>query len=604
MNLNYKNLGSQIRTSIVLVLLIFPLINFGQQETKRHYVKLNKMMAANSSISQNTPQKITETIGEKDATWLRLFFEDVKLGKNTTVTITSKLDGESQTLDSETIKEWNNSSAYFNGDEIVVTLNVAPSEYQSRLKIKAFSAGEIDLQSNRAICGPTDNRVRSNDKAIGRILPNGCSGFIIRNGRLVTAGHCVTNSSQIIEFNVPLSNQNGSINHPPVRDQYPITSKVTNYNSQNPGIGTTDWAVMRAGINSQTRLTPIQAQGKSFNPTRNNPGNILRVTGYGIDSGRDNQIQQTHAGPKVNISFAQITYKVDMDKGASGSPIIDTSTGLVVGVNTHGRCNMPQKSNSGQRVVIPAFWNAMGLDDDNPSGKIVRFVKRNASNFALDGNNGGGNGQNVYLWGNNDGNVNQQWEEINVGNGFVAYVKRGTPFALDGGNGGANGQNVYLWLFNRNNQNQHFRKVDVGGGHFRLEKRNAPAFSLDGGNGGRNGQNVYLWKSSNTNWNQHFRIETVRATTETKEIGNSPVNTLDISLYPNPVKEAFSIKIGETVNSATATIFNILGQKQSTFLLKKGVNIHYKNELGLKSGMYIIKIQTNEETITKKIVVE
>jgi len=607
MNSNYKkkNLGLQIRSIMMPALLLFPIINFGQQETKRHYVALNKTMKANSSVTRNTMQQITETIGEKDATWLRLFFKDVELGKNSTVTITSKLDGESQTLDNERIKEWNNSSAYFNGNEITVTLNVAPME-NSSLKISEFSAGEVDSERNTQ-CGDTDDRVRSNDKRVGRIVPVGCSTYILRNGRLVTSGHCViTNLAEIIEFNVPISNANGSLNHPPVRDQYPITSTFTKFVRNQFD---TDWAVIRAGRNTQTRLTPIQGQGRSFNVTRNRPGNNIRVTGFGTDLGKDNHVQQTHAGPLTSANNDRVSYRVDVTQGTSGGPIIDTATGNVVGVNSYGACKLAGfNANFGPRNTTAGFWAAMGFGNSNgnntPTGPIVRFVKRNASNFAIDGNNGGGNEQNVYLWGNNSSNPNQQWIEVSI-DGYFAYVKKDTQFALDGGNGGGDGQNVYLWKFDRTNENQHFRKVNVGAGHFRLEKRNAPGFSLDGGNGGRDGQNVYLWSSSNTNENQHFRIETVRASAaQATSVDNSGTEPLDVSVYPNPIKDTFSIKIGETVENATATIFNILGQKKSSFNLKKGINTHNKNDLGLKSGMYLIKIQTNKETTTKKIVVE
>ena len=140
----------------------------------------------------------------------------------------------------------------------------------------------------------------------------------------------------------------------------------------------------------------------------------------------------------------------------------------------------------------------------NSDGRLVQMIKRNASGFAVDGRTGGANEQNIHLWNNNENNVNQQWIEIDRGNGFYSYRKQNTDFCIDGDNGGAVAQNVYLFECGDNNRNQHWRKVDVGGGNFRLEKRNSPEFSLDGGRRGARAQNVYLWSSNNRNQNQHW----------------------------------------------------------------------------------------------------
>ncbi len=136
-----------------------------------------------------------------------------------------------------------------------------------------------------------------------------------------------------------------------------------------------------------------------------------------------------------------------------------------------------------------------------PTSAYVSMRKSNSMSFAIDGNWGGENAQNVYLWSFSSDNINQHWEEISRGGDYYSYKKRGTNYCLDGNHGGADGQNVYLWECMTNNQNQHWRKVNVNG-RYRLEKRNASGFSLDGNHGGDNGQNLYLWSSSNTNANQ------------------------------------------------------------------------------------------------------
>ena len=140
---------------------------------------------------------------------------------------------------------------------------------------------------------------------------------------------------------------------------------------------------------------------------------------------------------------------------------------------------------------------------------VVHIKKRNAQNYAIDGNRGGANGQSVYLWNQNPNNANQQWIEINRGSGYYSYQKRGTDHCLDGGRGGANRQDVYLWECSDNNQNQHWQKVSTDTGFYQLRKRNASGFAINGGSNGADGQNVNLYNSSSTSSNLQWSIETV-----------------------------------------------------------------------------------------------
>ncbi|GAA4272402.1 trypsin-like peptidase domain-containing protein [Aquimarina gracilis] len=341
-----------------MAFLLFPLLNQAQtKELKRHYTKYNKSIMSPSNQAKSSQQVVTETVSEKGATWLRLFFENVNLGKNSTLTITSDLDGATQTLTSETIKKWSNSSAYFNGDKVTVKLTVASGESAIGVHIRELGVGELD-PTIKSQCGSNDDRVDSTDDAIGRIVPIGCTGWIITNGKLVTAGHCGGSRAQIVEFNVPKSNPDRTINHPGPEDQYPIGSFVTQYVSGRPE---TDWAVFEAGANTQTGLTPIQAQGKSFNVVQSSPGSNITITGFGTDTGIDNQTQQTHTGPLSSVDNTFVRYRTDTTGGNSGSPIIDTATGNAVGVHAYGGCSGSGGSNFGERATIPAFWDAMGL---------------------------------------------------------------------------------------------------------------------------------------------------------------------------------------------------------------------------------------------------
>ncbi len=363
-NFSLKNFLSSTCTQVcVLFMVLLPLLNFAQAELPRRYIQYDLDMKSDTNYSKNSSQTITETISQKDAIWLRLFFKDVNLGSHSTLTITSALDGHTQTLNASTIRDWNNSTAYFNGDKVIVKLYIAPDDQAVGVNIKEIGVGELGVAS-KTQCGSADDRIDANDAAIGRIVPIGCTGWIITNGRLVTAGHCVSSRAQVLEFNVPKSNPDRTIVHPGPEDQYPIqlgdfVSPYPNSPSQ-----ANDWAVFTVGANTQTGQTPIQAQAKSYTVTQNAPGNTIRITGFGTDTGIDNQTQQTHTGPLSSVNNTFIRYRADTTGGNSGGPIIDEATGNAVGVHAYGGCTTTGGSNSGERVTIPAFWDAMGLDGD------------------------------------------------------------------------------------------------------------------------------------------------------------------------------------------------------------------------------------------------
>ena len=175
--------------------------------------------------------------------------------------------------------------------------------------------------------------------------------------------------------------------------------------------------------------------------------------------------------------------------------------------------------------------------NSNSGNAIVHIRKRNATNFALDGGNGGAANQNVKLWQADPENVNQQWIEIDRGNGYYSYQKVNTNYCIDGGTGGAKGQNVKLWSCANNNLNQQWRKVKISGNIYRLEKRNAAAYSIDGNNGGANNQLAYLWENREGNQNQHWIFETVGSGTGAKE--SEVLNQL--VMHPNPVRDILTV---------------------------------------------------------------
>lgn len=157
---------------------------------------------------------------------------------------------------------------------------------------------------------------------------------------------------------------------------------------------------------------------------------------------------------------------------------------------------------NGYDIVDPAASPVEGGGSD-----AVHMVKRNANGFAIDGGQGAANFQDVHLSSEDENDADQQWVEIDRGNGYYSYKKDGTNHCIDGNHGGANRQAVYLYTCSDDNQNQQWLKVATADGSYRLQKRNSPAFSIDGNNGGEDGQSLYLWESDSNNQNQQWLID-------------------------------------------------------------------------------------------------
>jgi len=309
-----------------------------------------------------------------DAVWLRLTFSQVILGVDpltgaeALLRITSALDGASQTHTSATLAQWNQTSAYFNGDTVTVELIVGPNATPSQVVIDAVLAGPAQGGGIESQCGPTDDRVPSDDDRAARILPIGCTGWLIDDAAncFLTAGHCA-GGMDVCQFNVPLSSAGGALQHPGPEDQYSVDA--TSIQSVAGGIGN-DWGYYGCFANTETGLTAGEAQGVTHVLAAAAPpvaGQKIRITGYGVDSTPSewNQIQQTHAGPYALLNGNQIGYQTDTEGGNSGSATVDVTTGLAIGIHTDGGC--ASGFNSGTAIHNAGLQNALA----NPQGRCL-----------------------------------------------------------------------------------------------------------------------------------------------------------------------------------------------------------------------------------------
>jgi Trypsin-like peptidase domain len=324
------------------------------------------------------------------AAWLRLAFGEVVLSgdpaaNGAVVRITSELDGAVQTLNAESLAQWRNTSAYFNGEAVRVELVSYPATGDSRVVISGATAGD-PVFAGRSLCG-NDDRVPSSEPGNARLLPDGCTGFLIndRNHTFLSAGHCGVGAATVAQFNVPLSQSNGTIVNPPPQHQYIVDAASVQFTDG--GVGN-DWTYFGCFPNSNTGLTPYQAQGQYYTlaPHPVVPaGQNLRITGYGIVTAPMpptlSQTQQTAVGPYTGWGGTILYYTVDTTGGNSGSPVVNLPTGQVFGIHTNAGCTDSGGANQGTAIDCPGLVGALA----NPRG------------VCASGSGGGGGGANLFI---------------------------------------------------------------------------------------------------------------------------------------------------------------------------------------------------------------
>ncbi len=341
----------------ILICMIIPSQLLAQmQEIPLHRDKYK--LSSGSYIGDQSGDKLvfSAVIQRPGSPWLSIHFSTFNLGQHSYMIITSLYDGKLQKHNQTTLNQWYNNSAFFNGDAVKIELYAAQGDQNIFFNVDELVVGDW-FSPGESICGPTDDRIPSSDPATGRIVNIGCTGWIIPDGDIVTAGHCLdATSANILEFNVPLSTPGGTIQHPGPEDQYSIDQSSRIF--VNGGIGN-DYGVCKVFPNSVTGLMPKEAQQAYFTLVQDLTVDPIRITGYGVDDGTANQTQQTHFGPNAGSSGTTMRYVVDTQGGNSGSPVIDENTHFAVGVHTHGGCTSTGGNNNGTSLFHTGFWEAV-----------------------------------------------------------------------------------------------------------------------------------------------------------------------------------------------------------------------------------------------------
>jgi len=305
----------------------------------------------------------TTVVSVPGAEWVRLAFGDCTLAGDpgadgALIRLTSAHDGHSQLLNAESLQWWNNTSAYFNGSEVLVEVLSRKGAGESRITITSATGGlpPQTTYADRTICGTTDDRQLSNLPGNARLMTVGCTAWMINdvNHQFLTAGHCGVTTTSVVQFNVPLSTSTGTIQNPPPQDQFPVD--FTSNQGLGGGVGN-DWRYFGALPNSGTGITAFQHQNGFYTLANVAPpvaGQTIRITGYGTVASPVSQtwrqVQKTHVGNYFSLTGTTVRYTTDTTGGNSGSPVLNVNTGEAIGIHTHGGCSSTGGSNSGTAV--------------------------------------------------------------------------------------------------------------------------------------------------------------------------------------------------------------------------------------------------------------
>jgi hypothetical protein len=311
-----------------------------------------------SGVHEGGPGVVwSQVIATPNAAWSRLHFGDCTLGPGSFIRVSSMRDGEVMRLDSAMLEQWRNTTAYFNGDALVLELIAAPGTTANRITLMGVEVEIVgaDIATDPPACGicqGSDNRVASTQPGVARTMPGGCTAVVYNPyGCIMTAGHCGGGGLQVIQFNVPATTANCTLVHPPVEDQFPVAGGTGVFENGNPA---RDYNVSRTGSNSAGQ-TVYQKYG-FYLPIATSIPTLFQsvdVFGYGTDTRCTvSQTLRRSPGSISGTPSADTLYlSNDVTGGNSGSPVV--RNGRIVGIANYCSENCPP--NYAARIDIPLF---------------------------------------------------------------------------------------------------------------------------------------------------------------------------------------------------------------------------------------------------------
>lgn len=207
------------------------------------------------------------------------------------------------------------------------------------------------------ICG-SDDRRESFDPRVGRLVSQGsntgCTVALVGESCVVTAGNCVSHDH--VEFNVPQSVA-GIPQPASIQDRYILDKTFMRYDVD--GVGQ-QWAVIKLHANEVTGTHAGKNQGYFSVATKKAVKNTpIKVISFGHASSHADadilnfaqQASEGVMGKGVLFMAAILEHTADTTSGSLGAPIVNMTSGEILGVSTHGGCQGNYSTNSGTSIT-------------------------------------------------------------------------------------------------------------------------------------------------------------------------------------------------------------------------------------------------------------
>lgn len=463
-----------------------------------------------TSTEANEVQILTD-VEKASATSLRLYFKGTELGENSRL-ILEAADGARQELRKADLKNWNYSSAYFNGSRVKVSLVAAKGE-RNKIVINGIKAPEAKLASAdiksgasaKREMGTSNGQLNLDDypyaQAVGRFTDGDLAyvtGWIAENGAIVSEiddWYFLLEDFpfDIVEFNVPPSNADGTVNHPGPEDQYPLNQdnilsetwkgtmgefdhiqiKLFGNGSRNVQYG--GFAFLEA-LPNHTGKRPGERQQQSFKisgfPAADEmEGKQIEIFHYGslhpFDHTKDYTLQKSEAetgNPEKVLAFVKnkdrfLVYNLGTGREGfweqsymDGAPITFANTNVAIGIHNAGFSDSPSLGTgfreSGIRQKLSDFFgeDMVFVNNEMTWSKLTGEIDHPYLNVQDGASNAGANAVVSIAKGNYD-------ESVYINNPVVLKAPVGKVVI---GEGSASSQfkiaSIPSELFNDNNE--------------------------------------------------------------------------------------------------------------------------------------------------------
>ena len=202
----------------------------------------------------------------------------------------------------------------------------------------------------------------------------------------------------------------------------------------------------------------------------------------------------------------------------------------------------------------------------------------------------------------NGGGNNQRWRLEDAGSGMMRIRVKHTNMCLAAVNNlNQNGVNVIQQTCNTSNR-QKWTLIDAGGGFYGLRNAQSNRFLEVAGVSTANGANVQIFGTTTPQHRQFQFILVEGATSRFSGIITPDQEALDqVMPFPNPTLGELNVELPAGSNLISVRVSDLIGNTFEVPIVHRGPELLQMFWQDLPAGMYLLEIELEEGTITRKV---